>query len=566
MSSCKFSVLSPRVYYNTINKVFKHACYLFCFTICVLTSTYTFAETEEVNGNQLRISYQSEGFCSLHYRLNNGNQLNHPMNSLGSGNYDFIIPNLSNGDEIRYYITYQQGGLAYDTEEHTYIYGEGDTVGSDRSPYLGAPVSIPGTVLAENYDFGGEGIASYDSTDGNAGGEYRTDNVDIQSSSIGGFNIGWIEPGEWLEYTVDVVTAGTYDIVAQVASPSQGGSIHFEFSGATNTQSNTINFAGTNNWQSWATTDSATVQLNSGTHVVRLALKSGRFNIHSFLLSLSDVDEGGDHLPAAYPGYTGVYQGFTLVQDDRFSELDNSFWETGDGGFTENDCRFVPQGVQFADGVMSLTIQEENIPASWSYANENWVTEKNYSCGELRSKNEYLYGRFEARIRNPNPAQASGYISSLFTYRNKASENFRWREIDVEMEGVRPSKFQANLIFGEGTWEWSRTRNWGAYEEKIEIGNTSEWKVYAIEWTNAHIKWYVDGVLKKTLTQSDVDGIPLIPPQQYPAKIPELAQKAMMNFWIPNDLIQNDFGGNKIDNVYPMKAEYDWFRYYSWTP
>ena len=38
----------------------------------------------------------------------------------------------------------------------------------------------------------------------------------------------------------------------------------------------------------------------------------------------------------------------------------------------------------------------------------------------------------------------------------------------------------------------------------------------------------------------------------------------MMNFWIPNDDIQNEFGGNKKLNRYPMKTEYDWLRYYEY--
>ncbi|MFT7559181.1 MAG: beta-glucanase (GH16 family) [Flavobacteriales bacterium] len=261
----------------------------------------------------------------------------------------------------------------------------------------------------------------------------------------------------------------------------------------------------------------------------------------------------------SYPGYTGLYPNFTMTLDDRFEFLDTNFWETGDGGFNENDCRFQPQGVQFINGKMQLVVAEEFVPASNSVSNGNQlVVDKDYSCGELRSKEPVLYGRLEARVRTPNVDQASGYISSLFTYLNDADDGFRWREIDVEMEGARPTKFQRNLIFGEGTWIWSETRAWGAYEEVMEIGSTSDWRVYAIEWTENQILWYVDGELESTLTMAEVN--------QLGATIPELASKIMMNFWIPNDQIQNAFGGNKADNVYPMVAEYDWFRYYEWTP
>lgn len=290
------------------------------------------------------------------------------------------------------------------------------------------------------------------------------------------------------------------------------------------------------------------------------------------LLGCNQNSEAGSQsdLPIAYEGYTGEYPDFTLVLDDRFDEK-TSFWEFGDGTFSENDCRFTPNGVKYENGKMALIITEEHVPASYSKSNKEMEKERNFSSGEIRSKEPILFGRLEARIKNPPAETASGYISSLFTYVNEKSDGFKWREIDIEMEGLRPSKFQANYIYGEGTWQWWRTRLWGAYEDKIEIGTQDEWRVFAIEWTDSRISWFVNGVLVKELTNKDLDANPPTTPeglevQQYPAFIPKIAQRIMMNFWIPNDLVQDTFGGNKKDNVYPMKTEYDWFRYYAWTP
>jgi beta-glucanase (GH16 family) len=90
-----------------------------------------------------------------------------------------------------------------------------------------------------------------------------------------------------------------------------------------------------------------------------------------------------------------------------------------------------------------------------------------------------------------------------------------------------------------------------------------EWRVFAIEWVPDRIKWFVDGQLVKTLHQSDIDCQPeCSPPQKMPTPIPDDATDIMMNFWIPHDGIQDEFGGNKRLNVYPMKTQYDWFRYY----
>src|SRR4051794_10696382 len=65
-------------------------------------------------------------------------------------------------------------------------------------PYFGSPISLPGTVNAQDYDDGGGGVSYYDTSGGNNGGAYRGGDVDLEPSSDGGNDIGWIDPGEWL--------------------------------------------------------------------------------------------------------------------------------------------------------------------------------------------------------------------------------------------------------------------------------------------------------------------------------------------------------------------------------
>src|SRR5690348_17024686 len=93
------------------------------------------------------------------------------------------------------------------------------------TPYSGTPVPLPGTIQAANFDNGGEGVAYHDSTSGNTGGAYRATDVDLEASSEGGYDVGWIAAGEWMNYTVSVAAAGTYTATLRVASPT-GGSLH----------------------------------------------------------------------------------------------------------------------------------------------------------------------------------------------------------------------------------------------------------------------------------------------------------------------------------------------------
>ncbi len=85
------------------------------------------------------------------------------------------------------------------------------------------PNAIPGRIEAENYDLGGEGVAYHDTTPGNAGGLYRTDDVDVERfSAEGSPSVGWIRSSEWLTYTATVAQSGTYTLRARVASPVLG--------------------------------------------------------------------------------------------------------------------------------------------------------------------------------------------------------------------------------------------------------------------------------------------------------------------------------------------------------
>ncbi|HYO69823.1 MAG TPA: hypothetical protein VEU33_27475, partial [Archangium sp.] len=76
-----------------------------------------------------------------------------------------------------------------------------------QAPFGGVAWPIPGTIQAEDFDEGGQGVSWHDLTAGNAGAVHRTTDVDEQACPDGsgcGFTVGWLQAGEWLEYTVQV--------------------------------------------------------------------------------------------------------------------------------------------------------------------------------------------------------------------------------------------------------------------------------------------------------------------------------------------------------------------------
>ena len=140
------------------------------------------------------------------------------------------------------------------------------------TPFSGSPIALPGTIQAENYDRGGEGVAYHDTTSGNSGSVYRTDGVDLQDAADtgGGFKIKSAVAGEWLKYTVNVTAAGTYTITARVASSGTGGMFHIEVNGVDKTGPIAVPDSGS--WQTWRTLSKAGIALSAGQQVIRLVL------------------------------------------------------------------------------------------------------------------------------------------------------------------------------------------------------------------------------------------------------------------------------------------------------
>lgn len=140
------------------------------------------------------------------------------------------------------------------------------------TPYGGAPVALPGTIEAENFDEGGAGIAYQDDGPGNNGGAHRATDVDVALASDigGGYTLGWVGAGEWLQYTVSVAAAGTYDFEFRVASAGPGGTFHVELDGVDVT--GPLAVPDTGDWQTWTTIRRAGVSLTAGQQVLRLVM------------------------------------------------------------------------------------------------------------------------------------------------------------------------------------------------------------------------------------------------------------------------------------------------------
>lgn len=113
----------------------------------------------------------------------------------------------------------------------------------------------------------------------------------------GGYNVGWIASGEWLEYTVDVKKSGIYQVEARVATSNSNKRFHVEIDGKN--VSGSILVPNTGAWQTWQTAISAEFELDEGVQVIRVKFDSGDFNLNYlkftclYPTSSSDLKEKG---------------------------------------------------------------------------------------------------------------------------------------------------------------------------------------------------------------------------------------------------------------------------------
>jgi hypothetical protein len=157
-----------------------------------------------------------------------------------------------------------------------------------RGGYGGAATPVPGLIQAESYDLGGEGVAYHDTTAANEGGMYRTTEApDVADGALNDdatYAVGWTRPGEWLQYTVNVTQTASYALDARVSSSVGTAQFRVDVDGADAT--GTIAVPNTGGFNAWTTVQRPGVGLTAGTHVLRVYVVAGGFNLNYLQLSV----------------------------------------------------------------------------------------------------------------------------------------------------------------------------------------------------------------------------------------------------------------------------------------
>jgi hypothetical protein len=165
---------------------------------------------------------------------------------------------------------------------------------------------------------------------------------------------------------------------------------------------------------------------------------------------------------------------------------------------------------------------------------------KAYKGAEYRTKEGFIYGRFEVCYK---PPAADGMLANFFTYHDFTTGTIDWNEIDIEILGRYEDDLQFTII-GPRQFIYNSHRY-------VDFNPTEDYHVYAFEWTPDYVAWFVDG--QEMYRQTGEHISQLVHPQQL-----------MMNIWAPDG--DGTWPGVWNPEILPVFAYYDWVSYASYAP
>jgi glucan 1,3-beta-glucosidase len=122
----------------------------------------------------------------------------------------------------------------------------------------GTAAAVPGRIQAESF-VAMSGAATESCTD-----------------TGGGLDVGFLDPGDWFEYSINVQTAGTYTVQYRIASAVGSTGFSMLVDGVSVDSQAIPNTGG---WQTWSTITSS-VHLDAGEHTLRFNAIDGSWNIN----------------------------------------------------------------------------------------------------------------------------------------------------------------------------------------------------------------------------------------------------------------------------------------------
>ncbi len=266
--------------------------------------------------------------------------------------------------------------------------------------FYDTPQPIPGVIEAETFDKGPNNVAYYDTTVGNeANNTYREGDVDLGETGDagGGYSVGYIATGEWLEYQIYVDSTATYNIDFRIASNAATNSGKFHLKVGGNNVTNTMSVPNTGNWDTYQTITKTSVPLTKGYHEIQLYAEASGFNLNwmNFYIEDTVVDNCPNDPNKTEPGDCGCGVPDTDSDGDGVADCNETC--PNDPNKTEpGDCGCGVEEGTCNTGCTETVINSNGFESGWGIWNDG-------GSDARRSSRDAAYanqGSFSIRLRD----------------------------------------------------------------------------------------------------------------------------------------------------------------------
>jgi len=205
---------------------------------------------------------------------------------------------------------------------------------------------------------------------------------------------------------------------------------------------------------------------------------------------------------------------------------------------------YLPDSAELRNGRLVITARKESRNG------------KNYTSARINTRDRFAfrYGRIEARMKLPKGQglwPAFWLLPQDPAYGTWAASG----EIDI-VEARNPGSTGGNTIYGTLHYGGQSPNNvYSGEQYAVATDVTADFHVFALEWDEAEIRWYVDGILFAVRNTWSTTAAPFPAPFNKPFYI------------LLNVAVGGNFPGSPTaSTVFPVTMEVDYVRVYSGKP
>lgn len=295
--------------------------------------------------------------------------------------------------------------------------------------------------------------------------------VRLEASSEATQNVGWIDTGDWLTYSITVPTNGSYTIQYRVATPNSNAVIAADYNAGA-VQLGSVNVPNTGGWQNWATV-SQTVNLAAGTYYLGLFAKTGGFNLNWINVVSNDTSNPG---AISNPKADASFNGF------------NSAFLVNSGGKT----------------YYKKSVNDGNADGTWVAALDILVAADAYERTGSTAHKALVDNLCKTWLQNtPIPWDWDGWNDDIGWF---SIALMRGHQMTGDVSYLNAAKYGFDMAWkrgwdtvynGGGIWEQQPEKTpAGERIQKEALSNDSLGKVAVMLYQSTHDRWYLDRAIQ----------------------------------------------------------------------